>query len=143
MPDEIVSASALGQLVRALRDARIRRDLSVDEIGRLVKIRSVHIDKLEEGDFTFLPPLYLFSCLCQYARELGVGSDLLLEECRRELGIADTRFSMHPFPEPDAQDPNGSGHGSSLKRGKWLMLTGTLLVVALLGVAVLFFFGGV
>lgn len=141
MPDQIVPLSSLGQLVHALREARIRRDLSVDEIGRLVKIRSTHINKLEEGDFTFLPPLYLFSCLRQYAGELGVGSDLLLEECRRELGIPETRFSLHPTTSPVAEGATESGKGASLKRGRRLILTGSLIAFLLFGIASLFFFG--
>jgi cytoskeletal protein RodZ len=76
----------LEQLSRELKDARLKRDLTIDEIGRLVKIRESYIEKLEEGEFDFLPPLYVFSYIRKYTGELGVGNEEMLSQCRMELG---------------------------------------------------------
>lgn len=130
MPDENPTRSALEQLARALRSARLQRDLTIEEAGRLVKIRSAYIEKLEAADFSFLPPLYAYSHLRKYAGELGVGSKEQLEACREELGIPDTRFSTKPAL---ADEPAGSGS----KRTIVLIVAVASLVLALLALAVL------
>ena len=96
MADETLSGGSLEQLVRALKSAREQRSLTIEEIGRLVRIRSIHIEKLEEGDFSFLPPLYVFSYIRKYADELGVGNEVQFEQCRRELGIPGAHFTARP-----------------------------------------------
>ncbi len=130
MPDEKSTRSALEQLAKALRSARLQRDLTIEDVGRLVKIRSAYIEKLEAADFSFLPPLYAYSHLRKYAGELGVGSKEQLEACREELGIPGTRFSTKPAP---ADEPAGSGS----KRTIVLIVAVVSLVLALLALAVL------
>lgn len=85
MAEEAPSRDALGNLALELKNERIRRNLSVDEIGRLVNISATHIEKIEAGDFSFLPPLYAFSYLRMYAGELGIGDELKLASCRKQL----------------------------------------------------------
>jgi len=130
MPDENPTQSALEQLARSIRHARLERELSVDEIGQLVNVRSSHIEKLEAGDFSFLPPLYVYSHLRKYAGELGVVSEEQLEACRKELGIPESRFSTKPVPVDKAD-------GSGSKRTTVLIVAGTALALALVALAVL------
>ncbi|MBN1929797.1 MAG: helix-turn-helix domain-containing protein [Chlorobiaceae bacterium] len=137
MPDENPNRSALEQLVRALRQARLQRELSVDEIGRLVKIRSAHIERLEAGDFTFLPPLYVYSSLRKYAEALGVGTEEQLAACRKELGVPDTRFSTKPAPADEHAVSGKPPLPSVSKRTIVLLAGGVALVLALLGLALL------
>lgn len=137
MPDENPTQSVLEQLARSLRQARLQRDLSVDDIERLVNVRSAHIEKLEAGDFSFLPPLYVYSHLRKYAGELGVASEEQLEACRKELGIPDSRFSTKPAPVEQSAGGGKPLNTSGSKRVTVLIVAGTALVLALVALAVL------
>jgi cytoskeletal protein RodZ len=125
MADETLAGCSLEQLVRALKNAREQRSLTIDEIGRLVKIRSIHIEKLEEGDFSFLPPLYVFSYIRKYADELGVGNEAQLEQCRRELGIPGTHFSVRPA-EGAGSSPETGGKGRKVQ-----LIVGAALILVI------------
>jgi len=137
MPDENPTQSALEQLARSLRQARLQRDLSVDDIGRLVNIRSAHIEKLEAGDFSFLPPLYVYSHLRKYAEALGVGSNEELELCRKELGTPDTSFSAKAVPADETPESSKPLNSSGSKRTVVLIAIGTALVLASLALVLL------
>ncbi|MGC8775529.1 MAG: helix-turn-helix domain-containing protein [Chlorobaculum sp.] len=141
MPDETLDRSSLERLVRALRQARVQRALSVDEIARLIKIRSTHIEKIEEGDFTFLPPLYVHSYLKKYAAELGVGDDALLDACRNELGISASNFSVPPPAQLVTEGTNGFVSKPQGKKRRWLIVGVTAAAVILITLMLLFFFG--
>ena len=126
MADETLAGGSLEQLVRALKSAREQRSLTIDEIGRLVKIRSIHIEKLEEGDFSFLPPLYVFSYIRKYADELGVGSEAQFEQCRRELGIPGTHYTTRPAAGAGSSPATG-GQG---RKAIVIVAAAVILVIA-------------
>lgn len=130
MPEETLDRSSLERLVRALKQARVQRSLSVDEIARLIKIRSAHIEKIEEGDFTFLPPLYVHSYLKKYAVELGVGDDALLDSCRKELGIAASNFSIPPPAQVVSDSPRQSGAAAQgMGRGRVIVIAAAVVAI--------------
>ncbi|HWQ26950.1 MAG TPA: helix-turn-helix transcriptional regulator [Chlorobaculum sp.] len=132
MADETLAGCSLEQLVRALKNAREQRSLTIDEIGRLVKIRSIHIEKLEEGDFSFLPPLYVFSYIRKYADELGVGNEAQLEQCRRELGIPGTHFSARPVAAAPAEGAGSSPEtGGQGRKVQLIVGAAVILVIAI------------
>jgi cytoskeletal protein RodZ len=139
MADETLAGGSLEQLVRALQSARVQRSLSIDDISRLVKIRSTHIEKLEEGDFSFLPPLYVFSYIRKYADELGIGNEAQFEQCRRELGIPGTRFASKPIA---ATPTEGAGDSSSRTGGKGrkVLVIAAAVIVVTVGVIVILMF---
>jgi cytoskeleton protein RodZ len=105
MANEVFSGGSLGQLTLELKNERVKRNLSIEEIGRLVNISTAHIEKLEEGDFSFLPPLYVFSYLKKYAVELGIDDEELLARCRTELQAPHVPF-LNQVPASDiAEEP--------------------------------------
>jgi len=141
MPEETLDRSSLERLVQALRQARVRRDLTVEDISRQINIRETHIEKIEEGDLTFVPPLYVFSYLKKYAAELGVGDDALLEASRKELGIPASRFSTRPSAQavtPGSRDvaPSSKGNGRRV-----LVVAVAAATAVLIGLAFLYLSG--
>lgn len=142
MPDETLDRSSLERLVRALRQARVQRSLSVDEIARLVKIRSSHIEKIEAGDFSFLPPLYVHSYLKKYASELGVGDDALLDSCRNELGISPPNFSLSPQIQAVTEGPRESAPEPQGKKPRRLIVIITAAAIIVAALILLFFLRG-
>ncbi|NTU57316.1 MAG: helix-turn-helix domain-containing protein [Chlorobiaceae bacterium] len=138
MAEETLGSGSLEQLVRALKNARVERNLSIDEIGRLVKMPSTHIERLEEGDFSFLPPLYVFSFIRKYAAELGIGDEAMFRQCREELGIPGAKFSTKPSasvtPElPDTSRPAIGG------KGRKVMVIATVAAIVIIGTILYFF----
>ncbi|RXK82329.1 helix-turn-helix domain-containing protein [Chlorobaculum sp. 24CR] len=142
MPDETLDRSSLERLVRALKQARVQKSLSVDEISRLIKIRTVHIERLEAGDFDFLPSLYIYSYLKKYAAELGVGDDALLDACRNELGVSTSNFSIPPPAQVVSESPRESAPEPQGKKRRGLIVTVFAAAVILSALILLFFFGG-
>jgi cytoskeletal protein RodZ len=124
MAEEAPSRDALGTLALELKNERVRRNLSVDEIGRLVNISTTHIEKIEGGDFTFLPPLYAFSYLRKYAGELGIGDESLLAACRKQL---QTPAAPAFNPGPDVE--NSGDSGSPTTRRMLLLASAALLLL--------------
>ncbi|AAM73215.1 MAG TPA: helix-turn-helix domain-containing protein [Chlorobaculum sp.] len=143
MPDETLDRSSLERLVRALKQARVQRALSVDEISRLVKIRTVHIERLEEGDFSFLPPLYIYSYLKKYAAELGVGDDALLDACRNELGVSASNFSILPPAQVVTESPRESASEPRGKTRRWPVVAAVAAALILAVLIFLLFFSGI
>jgi cytoskeletal protein RodZ len=105
MANEVFSGGSLGQLTLELKNERVKRNMSIDDIGRLVDISAAHIEKLEEGDFSFLPPLYVFFYLKKYAVGLGLGDQELLARCRRELQAPDIPFINQASASGCADEP--------------------------------------
>ena len=101
MSDETSSKDSLGQLALVLRNERERRGLSIEDFSRLVNISASHIERFENGEFSFLPPLYVFAYLRKYASEVGVADDSLLASCRRELLLPDASSYNLSSSRPD------------------------------------------
>ena len=141
MAEETLDRSSLARLAGALRQARVQKSLTVDDISRLINIRETHIEKIEEGDFGFVPPLYVYSYLKKYASEVGVGDDALLEASRKELGIPASRFSTRPPAEaatPGSQSTTPSSKGSGRKV---LIVVVVTTATILIGLAFLYLSG--
>lgn len=114
MSDETHPTGSLGQLALVLRNERVRRGLSIEDISRLVSISASHIEKLENGDFSYLPPLYVFAYLRKYASEVGVLDESLLANCRSELLLPETaRIEAATSQETDS-NAKRSGWGRKL-----------------------------
>lgn len=142
MPDETLDRSSLERLVQALKQARVQKSLSVEEMSRLIKIRSYQIERLEKGDFEFLPPLYIYSHLKKYAEELGIGDNALLEACRKELGISAPSFSVPPTAQVVMDNPKEPAPRPKGKSRRWLIVVATVAAVILAALALFYYFGG-
>ena len=76
---------SLDQLATALKQARERRNLSLDEVSRHVGISRAFIEKIESGDFGFLPGVYVFAYVKEYASLLGIGNEETFQRFREAL----------------------------------------------------------
>ncbi len=67
----------------SLREARIRKGLSVKDVESATKIRAKYLEALEEDDFEVLPgPTYVKAFLRTYATYLKLDADALVSEYR-------------------------------------------------------------
>ena len=88
MSEQVSSSSiALELLSRELKNARIEKNLSLEDVSRLTTVQKSHLEKIEEGDFSFLPKAYVFTFIKEYALLMGVGNDEAFEQCKKELQL--------------------------------------------------------
>lgn len=109
MANENRHSAALEQMARELKNARVKRNMNVEEVSKLVKIHQNHIEKLEEGNFSFLPPIYVFAYIKGYARELGIENEELLEQCRNDLQIPNEPLLKTEIQKEEQDDSQDSG----------------------------------
>ncbi|MHB0867075.1 MAG: helix-turn-helix domain-containing protein [Thermoleophilia bacterium] len=78
-----------------LRDARIRRDISLQQAEDETKVRIKYIQAMENEDFDIMPGgTYVKGFLRTYAEYLGVDFQLLLDEYNERYGSGDHREHM-------------------------------------------------
>ncbi|NMW20281.1 MAG: DUF4115 domain-containing protein [Chlorobiaceae bacterium] len=89
--NELVSSSAaLERLVTQLKHARKERELSLEDVSRQITVPKGYLEKIEGGDFSFLPKVYIFTFIKEYALLMGVGEEETLEQCRKELQLSNS-----------------------------------------------------
>jgi cytoskeletal protein RodZ len=75
----------VSELGNKLREARIRRSLTIKDVEDVTKIRSKYLEALEEDDFEVLPgPTYVKAFLRTYATFLRLDQNALVDQYRRE-----------------------------------------------------------
>lgn len=138
-----------------LRDARTtgRRKREIPTIAKQLCIREEFLTALEEGDYTVLPEtVYILGFARNYAMELGVDPDMIVEKIKKELGIAKADAPVvAPVEKPEAPKPVQKNENFAkklneikdcrackfvVKYWKWFV-GGLILVVVLAGIAVM------
>lgn len=79
----------MGNLPVIARDLAARRaalELPLAALSAQTRINPEYLAQLEAGNFTFLPPAYVFSMLQRYAKLLDIDASLV-DRCRAELGL--------------------------------------------------------
>ena len=85
MTEKVSVSKALEFMARELKNVRIKRELSLEDVSQRVRIQKNYLEKIEEGDFSFLPKVYIFTYIKEYAQEMGIYNEEALEQCRKEL----------------------------------------------------------
>ena len=148
-----------------LREARTtgRRKREIPTIAKQLCIREEFLTALEEGDYTVLPEVvYILGFARNYAMELGVDPDMIVEKIKKELGVAknDEVVATAPAPvQPEKPEaPKTPQNKESfvkklneikdsrackfvVKYWKWFV-GGLILVVVLAGIAVMLMMPG-
>jgi cytoskeletal protein RodZ len=86
----------MSRVAEQLRSAREAKNLTVEQVADLTKIRTDHIRALEEGDFdVFSAPIYIRGSVKNYAGALKLDTAALLATLDAELGRTE-KFSEPP-----------------------------------------------
>ena len=85
MTEKVSGSKALELMARELKNVRIKKELNLEDVGQRVKIKKNYLEKIEAGDFSFLPRVYIFTYIKEYAQEMGINNEEALEQCRKEL----------------------------------------------------------
>ena len=119
-----------------LRAAREAKNLSINEVAEITKMRSDHIRALEEGNFdVFVAPVYIRGFTRTYATLLKLDVPQIIKALETELGRTEK------FAEPPPLSDNQKGvvdfltlqlSKLNLHKGK-IMIAAALLAVGLIG----------
>ncbi len=76
----------MSTVAEQLRSARVAKNLTVEQVADMTKIRTDHIRALEEGNFSvFSAPIYIRGSVKNYAGVLKLNTDTVLAELAAEL----------------------------------------------------------
>ncbi|WP_046215415.1 helix-turn-helix domain-containing protein [Paenibacillus wulumuqiensis] len=129
----------MSDLGRQLRDARLARGLSLDDVQEMTKIRKRYLEAIEAGDFKVLPgSFYVRAFIKTYAEAVGLNADELLQEHQDAVPEAEPE----PVMEPVVQQRRSARRTASTGRsGKWLstvlMWTFPILIIVLVWIFVI------
>ncbi|MBL6761885.1 MAG: helix-turn-helix domain-containing protein [PS1 clade bacterium] len=91
-----------------LRDAREAAGASLDDISALLKIRSDHLQALEEDDFERLPgSVYAIGFIRTYATHLGLNAGELIERYKEAVSVPHLE-NQGPNPQTDVEPISGA-----------------------------------
>ena len=127
----------LASVGQALREARLKMNLSIEEVSRATKIRAARIADLENDDYLRFPNItYARSFLLLYAKFLRVDlSKYPIVEAGSTVGLADYQY-LQSHEEPPAQRTRQEPKGPP-EKPRWLItffvLLTLLALVALAG----------
>ncbi|MGN7356081.1 RodZ domain-containing protein [Paenibacillus sp. SAF-054] len=107
----------MSELGQQLREARLQKGMSLDDVQEMTKIRKRYLEAIEAGDYKVLPgSFYVRAFIKTYAETVGLDPDLLLEGHKQE-----TPAEPEPTMEPVIQ--KRSSTRSSERNVKWLSTT--------------------
>ncbi|MFD1177261.1 helix-turn-helix domain-containing protein [Paenibacillus puldeungensis] len=108
----------MSDLGQQLREARLARGLSLDDIQEMTKIRKRYLEAIESGDYKVLPgSFYVRAFIKTYAEAVGVDAEELLAEHRPNVPETEPEQTM----EPVMQKRRSRQH--SERNSKWLSTT--------------------
>ena len=123
----------LARVGQALREARLKKNLSVEEVSRATKIRAARIVDLENDDYMRFPNItYARSFLVLYAKFLGVDiTKYPTVEAGSTVGLADYQYLQSdetPAPQRTRQEPQ-----KPPEKPRWLIIFFVFLVMLVIG----------
>ena len=118
-----------------LRAAREAKNLSVNEVAEITKIRTDHIRALEEGNFdVFVAPVYIRGFARTYATLLKLDVPQVIKSLDAELHQTE-KFAE---PPPLTDDDKGALDFLTLQLSKVNLRQGLIILAVLAAVVVLF-----
>jgi cytoskeleton protein RodZ len=87
MTNTLSNNDSLEHLAQELNAARMKKNLSVEDVSQLTKIKKHYLEQIENGNFSFLPKSYVYACIKAYMKEMGLEGCEALEQCKKDLEI--------------------------------------------------------
>ena len=123
----------LGSVGQALRAARLKKNLTVEEVSRVTKIRAARIVDLESDDYTRFPNItYARSFLLLYAKYLGLDiSKYPTVEVGSTVGLGDYQYLQSDETPPPAR--TRQVQDGPPEKPRWLILFFVFVAMAIIG----------
>lgn len=119
----------MSELGQQLKEARLQKGLSLDDVQEMTKIRKRYLEAIESGDYKVLPgSFYVRAFIKTYAETVGLNPDELLEGHKKDVPETEQEATMEPVITKRSSRP------ASERNNKWLstVLPWTFLALILL-----------
>ncbi|MGP4072180.1 helix-turn-helix domain-containing protein [Piscibacillus sp. B03] len=101
------------QLGEKLKEARLEKDLTLDDLQKETKIQKRYLESLERNDWSVLPgQFYVRAFVREYAEAVGLNGEELLEEHKEELPSTSTQNYDYVTPSRSSRTSSGGGSNS-------------------------------
>ncbi|SDE67710.1 protein of unknown function [Fontibacillus panacisegetis] len=108
----------MSELGQRLKEARLARGLSLDDVQEMTKIRKRYLEAIEAGDYKVLPgSFYVRAFIKTYAETVGVDADELLTEHRKDVPETVQEKTMEPVLQ------KRRSRQTTERNSKWLSTT--------------------
>ncbi|MDP4097474.1 helix-turn-helix domain-containing protein [Paenibacillus sp. P96] len=105
----------MSELGQQLREARLQKGLSLDDVQDMTKIRKRYLEAIEAGDYKVLPgTFYVRAFIKTYAETVGLNADELLEGHKKDVPVQEQEATMEPVIQKRASRASGE------QNMKWL-----------------------
>jgi cytoskeleton protein RodZ len=126
----------MSDLGQQLKEARLARGLTLDDVQEMTKIRKRYLEAIEAGDYKVLPgSFYVRAFIKTYAETVGVSADELLNEHKQNVPPAEPEPVMEPVLQRRRSKPASEGNS------KWmstvLMWSFLVIIVAVIYLVVI------
>lgn len=121
----------MSELGQQLREARLQKGMSLDDVQEMTKIRKRYLEAIEAGDYKVLPgSFYVRAFIKTYAEAVGIDPDELLEGHKQDVPKSEPEATMEPVIQKRASRPTAE------RNMKWLptllMWTFPILIVVVI-----------
>lgn len=121
----------MSELGQQLREARLQKGMSLDDVQEMTKIRKRYLEAIEAGDYKILPgSFYVRAFIKTYAEAVGIDPEELLEGHKQDVPKSEPEATMEPVIQKRASRP------AAERNMKWLptllMWTFPILIVAVI-----------
>lgn len=112
----------MSDLGQQLKEARLQKGLSLEDVQEMTKIRKRYLEAIEQGDFKVLPgSFYVRAFIKTYAEAVGLDPEALLQNHPKDVPAAEPENVMEPvLTKRSARTAAaaGSGGGSGRPGGR-------------------------
>ncbi|OAB41402.1 helix-turn-helix domain-containing protein [Paenibacillus glacialis] len=121
----------MSELGQQLREARLEKGMSLDDVQEMTKIRKRYLEAIEAGDYKVLPGnFYVRAFIKTYAETVGLNPDELLEG-HKEVSLSQPEETMEPVIQK-----RSSNRPPTERNVKWLstvlMWTFPILIIVVI-----------
>ncbi|MCM3782891.1 helix-turn-helix domain-containing protein [Neobacillus mesonae] len=107
----------MSELGQQLKEARLQKGLSLDDVQEMTKIRKRYLEAIESGDYKVLPgSFYVRAFIKTYAETVGLNPDELLEGHKKDVPAPEQEATMEPVMQKRSSRP------AAERNNKWLSI---------------------
>ncbi|WDH84551.1 helix-turn-helix domain-containing protein [Paenibacillus urinalis] len=107
----------MSELGQQLKEARLQKGLSLDDVQEMTKIRKRYLEAIESGDYKVLPgSFYVRAFIKTYAETVGLNPEELLEGHKKDVPAAEQEATMEPVMQKRSSRPQAE------RNNKWLSI---------------------
>ncbi|CAM2889271.1 helix-turn-helix domain-containing protein [Paenibacillus sediminis] len=121
----------MSDLGQQLKEARLQKGLTLDDVQEMTKIRKRYLEAIEAGDYKVLPgSFYVRAFIKTYAEAVGINPDELFAVHQMDIRTPEPEVTAEPIVQ------KRSNRQSSDRNSKWistvLMWTFPILIIAVI-----------